>query len=80
MKSSLKTIDKLDILTSQLEQVKKQVDTHETRLDQLDNRSKEVHEFQMETKEQLLQMDKILNIISAKNGDLEAGREETISE
>ncbi|XP_078506414.1 A.superbus venom factor 1-like [Lissotriton helveticus] len=70
---SLRNIDaKLDTLTSQLDSVKSQVSTHETRLDCLENRHTEFQEFQQVTKEQLLHMDKLLTVIRAKNDDLEA--------
>lgn len=73
MRSSLRTIDsKLDVFTSQLESVKQKVDTHETRLDVLENRHSDLHDFQVETKEQVLQMDKVLGLLRAKNEDLEA--------
>lgn len=41
-------------------------------MDQLENRHTEAHEFQVETKEQLLNMERILMVIRAKNDDLEA--------
>ncbi|KAJ1213385.1 hypothetical protein NDU88_001022 [Pleurodeles waltl] len=73
VKTSLKTIDgKLDLLTARLDQVKQCVDMHESRLDNLETRISDIDDQQTESKEQLLKMDRILDIINAKNEDLEA--------
>lgn len=73
VKSSLKTIDsKLDSMSARLDQVKTQVDTHELRLDQLENRQTEAHKFQVDTKEQMLNMERVFTVIRAKNDDVEA--------
>ncbi|KAJ1184473.1 hypothetical protein NDU88_001279 [Pleurodeles waltl] len=72
VKSSLKTIDmNLDILTSRLDLMKQCVDKHESRLDHLENHASNVDDFHADTEEHLLKMDKDLDIIKAKNEDLE---------
>lgn len=73
VRSGFQTINtKLDTLSAQMESVKTQVATYEHCLDVLKNRESDCHDFQVETKKQLTQMDKLLLAISAKNEDLEA--------
>ncbi|KAJ1082416.1 hypothetical protein NDU88_002584 [Pleurodeles waltl] len=73
VKTSLKTIDgKLDLLTARLDQVKQHVDTQESRMDNLENRISDIVDQQTESKEKLLKMNRILDIIKAKNEDIEA--------
>lgn len=55
-----------------MDSVKTQVSAHEHRLDALENKQSDCHEFQVETKSQISQMDRLLQVIRAKNEDLEA--------
>ncbi|KAJ1200066.1 hypothetical protein NDU88_003894 [Pleurodeles waltl] len=72
LKSSFKTVHvKLDILTSLLDQMKQHVDMHEDRLDHFENCVSNVDDAQADFKGYLLRMDNVLNIIKAKNEDLE---------
>lgn len=73
MRSGLKTIDsKIDALTSSLDAVKEKVDKHETRLDVLENRLSDTHDPTAEAQTQILNMEKVLEVIRLKNEDLEA--------
>ncbi|KAJ1141192.1 hypothetical protein NDU88_007527, partial [Pleurodeles waltl] len=50
----------------------KQVDKHEARLDMLENRVSDTYNLLVDAKEHLLRMDKVLELIKAKNEELEA--------
>ncbi|KAJ1153855.1 hypothetical protein NDU88_006613 [Pleurodeles waltl] len=73
VKTSLRTKDgKMDLLTARLDQVKQWVDTHESRLDGLENRISDIDDQQFKSREHQLKIDKVLDVIKAKNEDLEA--------
>lgn len=73
IRSSLCNIDaKLDALSTQMDSVKSQIGVHEHRIDTLENKQSDFHEFQVDTKQQLSQMENLLQVIRAKNEDLEA--------
>ncbi|KAJ1136598.1 hypothetical protein NDU88_003013 [Pleurodeles waltl] len=55
-----------------LDHMKQQVGKHETRLGHLENRVSDADNTQADSKEHLLRMDKILDLIKAKNEDLES--------
>ncbi|KAJ1169606.1 hypothetical protein NDU88_001497 [Pleurodeles waltl] len=68
VKTGLRTIDgKLDLLTARLDQVMQHVDTHESKLDGLENHISDIYDQQSKSKEHQLKMDKLLNVIKAKN-------------
>ncbi|KAJ1109803.1 hypothetical protein NDU88_007161 [Pleurodeles waltl] len=72
VKTILKAMsEKLDILTHLLDQVKQRMFKHENRLDHLENCVSDTDNTQADSKEHLLRMDKILELIKAKNEDLE---------
>lgn len=49
VRSNLRAMDtKLEALTTGLDMVKRQVNTHESRLDALENRAGEAHEYQVD--------------------------------
>lgn len=72
VKVCLQEIDpKLNSLALQMDHVSQNVDKHKSHIDTLETRVSDSDDHQVETHERLLRMDKVLEVIKARNEDLE---------
>ncbi|KAJ1118576.1 hypothetical protein NDU88_006767 [Pleurodeles waltl] len=73
LKTSLAGIDaKLDHVTEQLDRIRARVDDHDARFETLETRTSEIEDARSGDREQIAQMERLLEVIRNKNEDLEA--------
>ncbi|KAJ1108094.1 hypothetical protein NDU88_005476 [Pleurodeles waltl] len=73
LKTSLAGIDaKLDHVTERLDRIRARVDDHDARFETLETRTSEIENARSGDREQIAQMEPLLEVIRNKNEDLEA--------
>ncbi|KAJ1140065.1 hypothetical protein NDU88_006426 [Pleurodeles waltl] len=73
LKTSLAGIDaKLDHVTERLDRIRARVDDHDARFETLETRTSEIEDARSGDREQIAQMEHLLEVIRNKNEDLEA--------
>ncbi|KAJ1198985.1 hypothetical protein NDU88_002823 [Pleurodeles waltl] len=73
LKTSLAGIDaKLDHVTERLDRIRARVDDHDARFETLETHTSEIEDARSGDREQIAQMERLLEVIRNKNEDLEA--------
>ncbi|KAJ1143555.1 hypothetical protein NDU88_009863 [Pleurodeles waltl] len=73
LKTSLAGIDaKLDHVTERLDRIRARVDDHDARFETLETRTSDIEDARSGDREQIAQMERLMEVIRNKNEDLEA--------